>query len=81
MAAVWASRQKGKLEGFDQAPSWLHVSALAWVGWTVRLLVAEVNEAAIRFYLKNGFQRAGGIYKERIDENFVIREYGFEKEL
>lgn len=44
----------------------------------LRLFVVDRNEPAIRLYVKSGFQRAGGIYEEKIDECFVLREYGFE---
>lgn len=44
----------------------------------LRLFVVDRNEPAIRLYVKSGFQRAGGIYEEKIDEGFVLCEYGFE---
>jgi len=43
----------------------------------LRLFVVDVNQPAINFYLKNGFQHVDGIYEERID-HFVMNEYGFE---
>ena len=47
----------------------------------LRLLVVDINLPAINLYLKNGFRQAGGIHDEKIAEDFVLREYGFEKEL
>lgn len=38
----------------------------------------DINKPAINLYLKNGFKRAGGIFEERIDEELVLREYGYE---
>ena len=47
----------------------------------LRLFVVDRNKPAIRLYEKTGFQRAGGIYEEKIADDFVLREYGFEIEL
>ena len=44
----------------------------------LRLSVVDINKPAINLYLKNGFKRAGGIFEERIDEELVLREYGYE---
>jgi ribosomal protein S18 acetylase RimI-like enzyme len=44
----------------------------------LRLFVVDRNEPAIRLYRKNGWNLAGGIYEEVIDEGLVLREYGFE---
>ena len=44
----------------------------------LRLFVVDINKPAINLYLKNGFIRAGGIFEERIDEELVLREYGYE---
>ena len=44
----------------------------------LRLFVVDINEPAIKLYLKNGFKRMEGIYDEIIDDNFVLHEYGFE---
>lgn len=44
----------------------------------LRLFVVDINEPAINLYLKNGFKRGNGIYEERIDEDYVLREIGFE---
>ena len=46
----------------------------------LRLFVVDVNKPAINLYLKNGFKRVDGIYKEKIDD-FVMCEYGFEIEI
>ena len=46
----------------------------------LRLFVVDINKPAINLYLKNGFSQADGIYEEKIDD-FVLYEYGFEKEL
>lgn len=47
----------------------------------LRLFVVDINQPAIHLYLKNGFTRAGGIYEEKIDDGYVLREYGFEIEI
>ncbi|WP_252233821.1 GNAT family N-acetyltransferase [Clostridium sp. ZS1] len=47
----------------------------------LRLFVVDINKPAINLYLKNGFKQVDGIYEERIDDNFILREYGFEKEV
>lgn len=47
----------------------------------LRLFVVDRNKPAIRLYEKSGFQRVGGIYEEKIADDFVLREYGFEIEL
>jgi diamine N-acetyltransferase len=44
----------------------------------VRLFVADINEPAIHLYIKNKFEKADGIYEERIYENFILHELGFE---
>jgi ribosomal protein S18 acetylase RimI-like enzyme len=44
----------------------------------VRLFVVDINEPAIKLYLKNGFQKVAGIFDEVIDENHILHEYGFE---
>ena len=44
----------------------------------LRLLVVDCNQPAVNLYLKYGFQRVEGIYEEKIDEGFTLREYGFE---
>lgn len=46
----------------------------------LRLFVVDINEPAIRLYIKNGFKQAGGAYDEVIDEDFVLHEFGFERE-
>lgn len=47
----------------------------------LRLFVVDINEPAIRLYLKNGFKRVNGIYEERFDDGFVLREFGYEVRL
>ena len=47
----------------------------------LRVFVAEKNKPAISFYLKNGFEKTNVIYDEAFDEDFVLRQFGFEKKL
>lgn len=47
----------------------------------LRLFVVDINKPAINLYLKNGFRQVDGIYEEKIDEDFILREYGFEIEV
>lgn len=47
----------------------------------LRLFVVDRNKPAINLYEKSGFQRVGGIYEEKIADDFVLREYGFEIEV
>lgn len=44
----------------------------------LRLFVVDINKPAINLYLKNGFNKVDGIYEERIDDDIILREYGFE---
>lgn len=44
----------------------------------LRLFVVDSNVPAIKFYQKNCFQMAQGHYDEVIDQDLVLREYGFE---
>lgn len=44
----------------------------------LRLFVVDINTPAIRLYEKNGFVRAGGIYREVIDEDLTLNEFGYE---
>lgn len=44
----------------------------------LRLFVVDSNQPAIQLYIKNGFQRADGVYMEVIDEGLTLRELGFE---
>lgn len=46
---------------------------------SLRLFVVDTNEPAINLYLKNGFEKATGVFEEVIDEDLVLVEYGFEK--
>ena len=47
----------------------------------LRLFVVDINKPAISIYLKNGFSQVDGIYEERIDDDRILREYGFEIEV
>ena len=47
----------------------------------LRLFVVDINKPAINVYLKNGFKQVFGIYEEKIDDNIILREYGFEIEV
>jgi ribosomal protein S18 acetylase RimI-like enzyme len=47
----------------------------------LRLFVVDINIPAINVYLKNGFRQVDGIYEERIDDDLILREYGFEIEV
>lgn len=47
----------------------------------LRLFVVDINKPAISLYLKNGFKQVQGIYEEKIDDDFTLREYGFEIEI
>ena len=47
----------------------------------LRLFVVDINQSAIRLYLKNGFVRVNGIYEEKFDDGFVLREFGYETKL
>lgn len=47
----------------------------------LRLFVVDINEPAIKLYIKNGFTRASGIYDEVFEDGFVFHEYGYETEL
>lgn len=44
----------------------------------LRLFVVDINEPAIKLYIKNGFQKVPGVYDEMIDEELTLHEYGFE---
>ena len=44
---------------------------------SIEVKVAAGNDA-IRLYEKNGFVRAGGVYREVIDERLTLCEYGYE---
>ncbi|MBQ9991628.1 MAG: GNAT family N-acetyltransferase [Lachnospiraceae bacterium] len=50
------------------------------VDW-LRLFVVEINQPAINLYTKNGFKKAEGVYEEKIDEDLILYEYGYEIEL
>lgn len=47
----------------------------------MRVFVAEKNKPAISFYLKNGFEKTNVIYDEALGEDFILRQFGFEKNL
>lgn len=44
----------------------------------LRLFAVDTNIPAIKLYEKNGFIRAGGVYDEVIDEDLILREFGYE---
>ncbi|MBR5438068.1 MAG: GNAT family N-acetyltransferase [Clostridia bacterium] len=46
----------------------------------LRLLVVDYNIPAIKFYEKNGYRKAEGIYVKNQD-GLILREYGYEKKL
>ena len=45
---------------------------------SLRLFAVDVNAPAIGLYRKSGFRQAEGVYLERIDDDLVLRELGFE---
>lgn len=47
----------------------------------LRLFVVESNVPAQNLYEKNGFSQGRGIYEERIEADYVLREYGYEIKL
>ena len=47
----------------------------------IRFFVVDINEPAIRLYIKTGFLKAIGIYDEMFDDGFVLHEYGYEAKL
>ena len=47
----------------------------------LRLFVVDGNKPAINLYRKNGFEQAEGVYQEKIEEDFVLCEYGYEKRI
>lgn len=47
----------------------------------LRLFVVDINKPAINLYSKNGFSQVNGVYEEKIDEDIILREYGFEIEV
>lgn len=44
----------------------------------LRLFVVDINEPAIQLYVRNGFIKRSGVYDEVIDDELVLREFGFE---
>ena len=46
---------------------------------TLRLFVVDTNAPAIALYRKCGFSQAEGSYDERIDDDLVLRQFGFER--
>lgn len=47
----------------------------------LRLFVVDCNLPAIRLYRKSGFLQMPGCYEEQIDDELVLREWGFERKL
>lgn len=47
----------------------------------LRLFVVDINKPAINLYIKNGFEKVDGIYDEVIDDDLILREFGFEKKI
>lgn len=47
----------------------------------IRLLVVDFNYPAINLYLKNGFVKKDGLYREIIDNETILYEHGYEIEL
>ncbi|MBO5143210.1 MAG: GNAT family N-acetyltransferase [Clostridia bacterium] len=47
----------------------------------IRLFVVDSNQPAINLYLKSGYSKVEGVYKEQITEDFSLTEYGFELEV
>lgn len=47
----------------------------------LRLLVSEFNHPAIKLYSKCKFNKLKGIHEEKISEDLVLNEYGFEMQL
>lgn len=50
-------------------------------GEYLRLFVVDINRPAISFYENCGFVRVPGVFREVIDEQTTLREYGYEKRL
>lgn len=47
----------------------------------LRLFVVDINEPAIKLYIKNGFVKVDGTYDEIFDDGFELHEYGYEIKL
>lgn len=47
----------------------------------LRLFVVDINKPAINLYIKNGFNKAKGIYEKKFDNGFVLYEFGYEIKL
>ena len=47
----------------------------------LRLFVVDINKPAINLYLKNGFRQVDGIYEEKVDDDIILHEFGFEIEV
>ncbi len=45
---------------------------------TLRLFVVDCNTPAIKLYEKSGFERCDGYYDLHIDDDTILREFGFE---
>ena len=47
----------------------------------LRLFVAAINKPALDFYMKNGFEKAEGIYYETMNDGRNLPEFGFEMKI
>lgn len=47
----------------------------------LRLFVVDVNQPAIKLYIKDGFVKADGVFNEVFDDGLTLREYGYEIEI
>lgn len=65
----------------EMAVQWQENSAKASKAEYLRLFVVNVNEPAIKLYIKNGFIKADGIFNEVFNDGFTLHEYGYEAKL
>ncbi len=72
---IAVQRQGAGTEALQKAAALAGAQGAAYL----RLFVVEGNGPAQRLYEKNGFRQAGGFYDEHVDEDLVLREFGFEK--
>ena len=47
----------------------------------LRLFVVDINEPAIKLYIRMGFVKVNGSYDEIFDDGFVLHEYGYKIKL